>query len=147
MADTSSAVVIRTVRAMFDDITDYDRPVLWLHVDGRVTGLDHNCDEFELEPEDVQAIVQATAASRATFTYSVDVADLQRQLEQARSVAVQLEQQVAAVLGPLAGLVVADDGRVWWVSPDTGAAVELDARALGIHLAQVVRAAEEVAGG
>lgn len=75
------------------------------------------------------------------------VTDLRRQLEQARSVAVQLEQQVAAVLGPLAGLVVADDGRVWWVSPDTGAAVELDARALGIHLAQVVRAAEAVSRG
>lgn len=54
-----------------------------------------------------------------TFTYSVDLADLRRQVEQARSVAVQLEQIAAALPGrvvqEMATLRDLTDGHLWAV--------------------------------
>lgn len=73
-------------------------------------------------------------------------ADLRRQLEQARSVAVQLEEQLARVTAAADGLVV-DDGLVWWVSDESGASAVYNDRGAHQALASIVRVIEAVSRG
>lgn len=94
-------------------------------------------------PEDVIVPDEVMAA---VVEHHPATADLRRQLEQARSVAVQLEQQLAELAATVADLVPVDD-RVLWVSSETGAVAELSCMAIRVRLASVIRAAEAVSRG
>lgn len=114
----------------------------WIEPSGCiVVGPDLDTPSDVIASADVPASVMA-----AVLDHHPTVLDLRRQLEQARRIAVHLEQQMSAVLAPVSELVPLDD-RVLWVQPETGACAELSPIAIRARLCMVITAAEAVDRG
>ncbi len=128
------------VRALDDGSTEVDwhGGCVWVEASGEL--------ELNLGDRGAYSTIPAPALA-ALVEHHPATADLRRRLEQARSVAVQLEQQLARVTAAVDGLVDVEPGQIWWVSTQSGAAVELGEHAVRTHLHLVLRAVQEADRG